>query len=127
VQRRVAVVVRGCDSGAVREERRDGRGEAGAGGEHELRGRARTRGGQCGFCGRCLWRTSEERGKEEEEAWRAKRTASTPFLFDHPTQRSKRSANNSATAGCASAASMSGVSQSALREMPSSSWPASIR
>lgn len=66
-------------------------------------------------------------GGEGEGGREGSVTASVPCLFFHGIQRGKRVASSVATAGEVSTAMRRGVSQSALRLMLSSSWPASIK
>lgn len=55
------------------------------------------------------------------------RTVSAPALFFHAIQRENFEARSSATASLVSTARWRGVSPSALREMPASSWPEEMR
>lgn len=55
------------------------------------------------------------------------RTGSAPCLFLARMQRGNRTVSNAATGSEASTARWSGVSKLALRLIPASSWPASIR
>jgi len=58
---------------------------------------------------------------------RGGRTVSAPALFFHSIQRGNLDARSSAMDSLVSTARWRGVSPSALREMPESSWPEEMR
>lgn len=91
---------------------------------------SRERGDSLG--GREEWGVGKERRKKERKEGRKRigaPTTSSPSRFFHGIHSGNRPANSSATCSCPPAtATCSGVSLSALREMPScSSWPAVMR
>lgn len=107
----VAVVVLGGDGGGVGEEDGDYFGGAVPGGGHHLLS---------------SFGMSDE-GFKKTELGVVGLTASAPCLLRQLTLPSNFSAKTRATSSWPFAASIRGVSQSAFLEMPSSSWPASMR